>query len=63
MDISKKKIKEQLKDPDEREWYEKRQRWIDEYDTAVEWQKTRLPKREYDERKNQIEEHGIGNVS
>ena len=56
------KIKEQLKDSDEREWYEKRQRWIDEYDTAVEWQKTRLPKREYDERKNQIEEHGIGNV-
>ena len=57
-----KKIKEQLKDPGEREWYEKRQRMIDEYDTAVEWQNTRLPKREYGERQNQIEEHGLGNV-
>jgi hypothetical protein len=61
-DYGKQKVKEQLRDPDEREWYEERQRMIDEYDTAAEWQNSRLPKREYDERKNQIEEHGIGNV-
>jgi hypothetical protein len=61
-DYGKQKVKEQLRDPDEREWYEKRQQMIDEYDTAAEWQNTRLPKRKYDERKNQIEEHGIGNV-
>ena len=56
------KVKEQLIDPDERAWYEKSQQMIDEYDTAAEWQNTRLHKREYDERKNQIEEHGLGNV-
>jgi len=61
-DYGDEQVKEQLRDPEERKWYEKRQRMIDEYDTAVGWQNTRLPKRDYDERKNQIEEHGIGNV-
>ena len=56
------KVKEQLRDPDERAWYEQRQRMIDEYDAAAEWRNTRLPKREYDERKNRIEEHGLGTI-
>ena len=54
--------KEQVKDDEDRAWYEDRKKVIDEYDNAVEWQNTRLHKREYDERKNQIEEHGLGNV-
>jgi hypothetical protein len=61
-DYGQKKVKEQLKNPVERAWYEQRQRMIDEYDAAAEWQNTRLPKREYDERKNHIEEHGLGTI-
>jgi len=55
-------MKEQLKDPEERSWYEMRQRMIADYDIAREWQQTRIHKRDYDARKAQIEERGLGDV-
>ena len=54
--------KEQLRNPVEREFYEYRQKMIDAYDAALEWQTTRLPKREYDERVQEMERHGLGEV-
>jgi len=61
-DKGEEEMKEQLRDPEEREWYERRQRMIDEYDTAREWQQTRIHRRDYEARKAQIEEIGLGNV-
>ena len=55
-------MKEQLKDPEERSWYEMRQRMIADYDIAREWQQTRIHKRDYEARKAQIKEMGLGNV-
>ena len=54
--------KEQLRNPDERAWYEYRQEMIDNYDAAFEWQNTRIPKRQYDERVQELEQHGLGEV-
>ena len=55
-------MKERLRNEAEREWYEYRQEMIDKYDAAFEWQNTRIPKRQYDERVQELEQHGLGEV-
>jgi len=51
-----------LRDETDRWWYEKRKREVKEYEAMKHWQETRLHKRDYDARREQIEEEGLGNV-
>jgi len=51
-----------IKDDEERKWYEYRNRKISEYDDAANKRMTRLPKSEYEERKQEIERRGLGPV-
>jgi len=53
---------ERLRDPMERERYEWRERMITEYDDALRWRRERIHRRDYDARKAQIEEVGLGKV-
>ena len=46
----------------ERQFYDDRQKMIDEYDTAVHWQNTRLRQPYYEFQKKRIEQNGLQNV-
>jgi hypothetical protein len=51
-----------LVDETERHFYDDRQKMIDEYDTAVHWQNTRLRQPYYEFQKKRIEQNGLQNV-
>ena len=51
-----------LRNPTERSFYDDRQKWTDEYDTALHWQNTRLRKPYYEYQKKRIERDGLQNV-